>query len=176
MSSKWLIRPAAESDYAAMDRLQTASVHGLCAEVYTPDLIESWVGRPKPERYAKGVEMGALYYVALENTALRGFCGIDLAERLVLAVFAHPDAAGQGVGSLMMEYLFDLAARSGINELRVESSLNAVGFYCRHGFAGYDRSQVRLSTGQKIDGVLMRRTRQPEDDNPAAIDTAKLWD
>lgn len=157
MSNTEAIRPATEQDYIAMDRLQTAAVRNWCASVYSSELIDSWVGTPKPERYLRNARQGSNYYVIPGGKDLAGFCGIHLERCLIDAVFVAPELGGQGVGSRMLGYLFMLADQSGIEQLLLESSLNAVGFYSRHGFVEYGRKQVALSDGQAIEGVLMCR-------------------
>ncbi len=157
------IRPATEQDYVAMDQLQTVSVRALCASVYSQELIEAWVGKPKPERYMRGCQKGASYYACMMGERLCGFCAIGLKRRMVEAVFVHPEMAGQGIGSRMLQHLFTLAAQNGIDQLMLESSLNAIDFYASHGFVEYARCQVELMTGQMIDGALMGRKRSADD-------------
>lgn len=152
---KFIIRPALETDYPVMDQVQTASVRELCVGVYTPELIEEWVGKPRPERYARGREKGASYYVLMSGDKMYGYCGIGLKRLMIEAVFVHPDMAGKGIGGHLLRHLFSVATQAGINKLLVESSLNAVGFYSKHGFVEYGRSKMALTTGKKIDGVLM---------------------
>ncbi|UIP00864.1 GNAT family N-acetyltransferase [Halobaculum sp. CBA1158] len=59
--------------------------------------------------------------------------GVDPAGA-VEAVYVHPDHAGAGVGSLLLSDLEREARDRGLASLGMHASLNAVGFYERHGY------------------------------------------
>lgn len=73
------------------------------------------------------------FYVAEEEGVL-GFFILDLKGAELNAIYLHPDAAGSGVGRRLFEYAEGLAQGNLISELRLKSTLNAVGFYEACGF------------------------------------------
>ncbi|GAA0192084.1 GNAT family N-acetyltransferase [Halobaculum roseum] len=52
----------------------------------------------------------------------------------VEAVYVHPDRAGEGVGTALLADLERAAGDRGLGALGMHASLNAVGFYERHGY------------------------------------------
>ena len=70
-------------------------------------------------------------FVAETDATVVGFGQSKPGE--VLAVFVEPDSARRGIGSLLLaKALSDAGAGKGA--VRVESTINAVGFYEGHGF------------------------------------------
>lgn len=56
-------------------------------------------------------------------------------ENRLEAFFVHPDWQGRGVGSLLLEALEEDARLDALRAVWLESSLTAVGFYAKRGFA-----------------------------------------
>ena len=57
----------------------------------------------------------------------------------------------------MLEHLLGRAASAGLGVLKLDSSLNAVNFYLRHGFTEVGRSKYTTQSGAQIDSVQMER-------------------
>jgi len=72
-------------------------------------------------------------------------------------LFVHPDASGQGVGRRLVEAAEASARSAGRGQLRVWSSLNAVGFYRALGYRSIRRAAMPLAAEIDIDYVLMAR-------------------
>ena len=73
-------------------------------------------------------------------------------------LFVHPDAIGHGVGRRLVEAAEASARAAGRGQLRVWSSLNAVGFYRALGYRSIRRAAVPLSAEIDLDYVLMTRS------------------
>lgn len=151
------IRPASESDFEKMDEVQSAAARDLCSSAYEASLIEAWVGTPKPDRYRRGQKRGAQYHVLLKHRQIIAFGGISIERGSLDALFVDPCHAGKGMGSRMMEHLLEIAREAGVKRLLIESSLNAVSFYARYGFAEYGRSEMACGEGMSMEAVLMER-------------------
>jgi ribosomal protein S18 acetylase RimI-like enzyme len=79
-------------------------------------------------------------FVAEADAKVVGFGQSKPSE--VLAVFVDPGATGRGIGSLLLgRALSDAGAGKGF--VRVESTINAVGFYESHGFHVVGRGSQR---------------------------------
>ena len=152
-----MIRRATEDDFDEMDCVQSAAVRAQCAAFYDADLINAWVGTPDPDRYYRGTERGATFYVMVHDDTIVAYGGLNLQERFLVALFVHPDRMGHGLGKRMIDYLFKIAVEEGIERLSVHSSLNAVTFYRQNGFAELGPVKQPCRGGETLDGVLMER-------------------
>jgi len=62
-------------------------------------------------------------------------CGvIGLEGQAVCNLFVAPDEQGRGIGQELLAHVEALAAEEGLERLRLDSSLTAVGFYERPGY------------------------------------------
>lgn len=156
------VREATAADAAAVCRVHEASIRGLGPEGYDERQVEAWVGDRSPADYDHLGDAGARYdTVAVVDTEgetdgegtrpssgrVVGFgtlvpdrrdyldddAGVDPAGA-VEAVYVHPDHAGAGVGSVLLSDLEREARDRGLASLGMHASLNAVGFYERHGY------------------------------------------
>lgn len=75
------------------------------------------------------------------NNEIIGFSGV--ADQHLEMLFIHPNARGQGVGKLLLEYAIK---KQHIHKVDVnEDNQQAIGFYERFGFKIYDRSELDSS-------------------------------
>ena len=130
------VRVATPEDAEAIHLLHTRSVRALCVGDYSTDQIERWIEGRTPEGYLPAIEEGTMI-VATVGSQVVGF-GHGEPGR-VRAVFVDPDAAGRGVGSRLLREALRLAGRGPV---LLESTLNAVAFYARHGFREIERRSV----------------------------------
>jgi ribosomal protein S18 acetylase RimI-like enzyme len=139
MPSLATVRAAQDADAQAICSLHLSAVRTFCAPHYSPEIIEGWLRGRVPEGYLPGIRTGSLF-VAEVNAKVVGFGQSKPGE--VLAVFVEPGSAGRGIGSLLLERaLRDASAGKGV--VRVESTINAVGFYENHGFRVVARGSQR---------------------------------
>ena len=130
MSAGVSIRAAAVADAPAIHALHTRAVRTLCAAAYAPPVIDGWLEGRQAERYVPAIEAGRMF-IAEHTGAVAGFCEVTPGE--VIALFVDPSHAGSGVGRALLEHALTIAAAGG-RAVRLESTLNAVGFYERAGF------------------------------------------
>ena len=88
-----------------------------------------------PERIAD--ELSSYQTVVCQiDHSLVGFGALDGKE--IKRVYVHPARHHRGIGRAVMAALEQIARRSGITRLSVQSSPNAVSFYERIGYEGED--------------------------------------
>ena len=87
-----------------------------------------------------------------------GFGAINLESKLLVSQFVHPDRAGQGFGQQMLEFLIELARCTQLTELKLDSSINALGFYAKNGFVEVGRGRYETQNGTLLESVKMRLT------------------
>ena len=68
------------------------------------------------------------------NGELVGFAAVSIARREVRAVYVDPSAAGAGVGARLLQRVERFARALAVPTLHLAATLNAVGFYERHGW------------------------------------------
>ena len=133
------IRPARPADADDMHRVHTASVRALCAAAYGPAIIDEWLRGRSAAGYMSGISTG-MSAVAESRARVIGFCEAVPGE--VLGVFVIPECAGHGVGSALLRHAVALAGGPG-SPVKLEATLNAVGFYERLGFRAVRRAVVQ---------------------------------
>lgn len=152
------IRPAGPADAEAMCTLHKAAVRSLCAGAYTTDEIEAWLRDREPAGYRQAMtEGGETMLVAERDGAVVGFASIK--QSLLFGLYVDP-GQGRGAGRPLLEAAEDLVRRSGATVLSLQSTLNAVPFYRKHGFMRQDRSSVRRG-GRDLAVLDMIKALQP---------------
>ena len=96
-------------------------------------------------------------FVAEEDRVL-AFLILDLEGAELNAIYLHPDAVGHGVGRRLVELAEGLARDNSLSELKLKSTLNAVGFYEACGF-----HRVRESIHMHPAGVELRCVEMTKD-------------
>jgi len=84
-----------------------------------------------------------------------GFASLAGRERLDM-VYVHPAAAGQGVGSMLVDALEKLAASRGTARLSADVSDSAEEFFRRRGFVARQRNSVPLG-GEWLANTTMEK-------------------
>lgn len=146
------IRSATAEDAQQIHELHLAAVRTLCAPHYAPEVIEGWLANRSAQGYLRGIGAGATIVAELASNVV-GFGEGVPGE--VVAVFVDPDYASRGIGSALLEHTLRLAHEHR-GAVRLESTLNAVGFYERFGFSQVERSVVRRNRVE-IPIVVMQR-------------------
>lgn len=169
------IRPATEEDQEAIFAVHERSVRGLAADAYDEEVLAAWTDLPDPgdgddagedgpgDRADGQPENGRRYVAEVDSAGddwtVVGFGDVrfeppeyldEPADGGVSAVYVDPDHAGAGVGSTLLERLETEARDRGLDSLGLLASVNAYGFYERHGYdAVADRT---FQFGEDVEG------------------------
>lgn len=146
------IRSATAEDAQRIHELHMAAVRVLCAPHYAPEIVEGWLANRSAQGYLRGIGAGATIVAELASNVV-GFGEGVPGE--VVAVFVDPVFAYRGIGSALLEHTLRLAHEHR-GPVRLESTLNAVGFYKRFGFFEVERSVARRNQVE-IPIVVMQR-------------------
>jgi len=126
-----IFRPARPGDGDAAFELTRIAIAAMAKGHYTPDQIANWMGERTPSFYEEMVTMGRMV-VAERDGVVVGF--VDAVPGELTRLFVAPKETGGGLGSRLLTIGVE-AARGGQDvPVRVEATLNAEGFYLRHGF------------------------------------------
>lgn len=80
---------------------------------------------------------------------------LDLANGEIGAIFVHPGFIQRGIGSKILDHLECLARHLGLEEVKLDATLNAADFYRRYGFVGEQPAIYRSPSGLQLACVLL---------------------
>lgn len=175
------IRAAVLADVPALEALVDASIRVLGANYYSASEIESSM------RYVFGTDTTMIRdgtYVVLESaegilgaggwsfrrtpfggdqaTPVRDSDhrkpGVDPA--VIRAMFVHPSAARQGIGTLILDACEQRAREAGFARLELVATLSGVAFYERRGYRPLETLHYRMGDGSHIDFVRMEKPKR----------------
>jgi len=143
------IRPGTPADAEAVLEAHNAAIEELGAAVYDDEQVAAWSAGHSPDDYE--FDADDRYVVVAEiDGAVRGFGSLSYhpGEHLTAAVdgevtgmYVHPEVAGEGVGTALLEHLETRARERELGALGMWSSMNAVPFYEAQ---GYERVAERV--------------------------------
>ena len=153
------IRPARVPDAAAILAVHIASIRKMCGPHYTPAQIEAWVGPKRREHYEQAMA-SSIVLVAERDGVIVGFgeCAAAGTDGEVRALYLHPDHVGAGLGGQLLGALEDAARARGARAMHVCSSLNAIAFYERAGYARCGGRELEVSGGARLPCESMTRS------------------
>ncbi|HEY9211359.1 MAG TPA: GNAT family N-acetyltransferase [Ancylobacter sp.] len=126
-----VLRPARAGDGAHVFEVTRQSIIGLAKAHYSPAQIDGWMGARTPAYYEELIAKGHMI-VAEREGAMVGFVDAEPGE--VTRLFLMPEAAGAGLGARLLEIGIEKARAGHVGPIKVEATVNAEGFYRRHGF------------------------------------------
>ena len=151
------IREATKSYTDAIHAIHVAAIRALCASVYTPEEIGTWSSNPDVARYARQMDEGRKFLLAVEDANIYGFGVLDATKKEIAGLFVHPDYTGKGIGAQLLRRLESIAIGCDIRLLRVHASLNAQRFYEKYGYKDGEAEKFNLWTGLQIDAMRLAK-------------------
>src|SRR5688500_5069970 len=131
------IRKAMGADAPRLHELHTTSVRALCSGHYAPEVIDGWLLNRRPQGYLAPIERGDIFVAEYCSTIVGFGEGVPGA---IIAVYVYPIALKRRVGSAIMHHALEIARGGHVGPVRLEATLNAVGFYQHFGFREVARS------------------------------------
>ncbi len=144
--SDFPMRPFLLADTPRLQDLYAQSIEELTADDYDEDQRMAWIERAADaEAFAARLSKALTILVEVEGDIL-GFASLtetaDKVRRDIDMLYVHPYAAGQGVGSALVDAMEKLARARGAESLGVEASDTAQDFFERRGFQGVRRNTL----------------------------------
>ena len=135
------IRPATLADAEALCALHKDAVRSLCLGAYTAEEIEAWLREREPAGFRDAMTNGGeTMLVAERDGAVAGFASSK--ATMLFGLYVDP-AKGRGAGQVLLQAAEDGIRQRGAAVLSLQSTLNAVPFYRKHGYMRQARSLVR---------------------------------
>lgn len=150
------IRRAETADADGVYEVHSRSIREICRSHYSEADIDAWAGRLFP-----GVHVDAMssheFFVAVEANLILGFGQLDIKTGEIEAIYVHPMAVSRGLGSRILGRLEEQALSAGLSSLRLDASLNSVGFYEHAGFRREAETTHVMRSGVEIACVRMSK-------------------
>jgi len=140
---RFALRPFLPADVPLLAEIFRASVEELTGDDYSADQQEAWAALADDQAAFGARLAGALTVLGTLDGSPVGFGSLAGNERLDM-LYVHPAAAGQGVGTMLVDALEKLAAARGSRRLTAEVSDSAQDFFRRRGFTPKQRNSVPL--------------------------------
>ena len=149
------IRPATLEDVEEMANIFVSCVKTLNVKDYTNEQIEIIATFCDAQLYLEEIQTGGSIFVA-EAKKIVGFASLSKGRGHIDDLFVHPDYTRQGIGTLLLETLEQVALAKQKSQLSVMASLTARTFYLSRGFKYVKDSKIfDLATGIEIPTIDM---------------------
>ncbi|HKF10301.1 MAG TPA: GNAT family N-acetyltransferase [Xanthobacteraceae bacterium] len=152
---KLALRPFLPADAPLLAEIFRASIAELTGEDYSEAQQEAWAATADDKATFTARLANALTLLGTIDGSPVGFASLADKERIDM-LYVHPAAAGQGVGSMLIDALEKLAASRGAARLTAEVSDSAQDFFRRHGFVATQRNSVQLG-GEWLANTTMEK-------------------
>lgn len=156
------IRTATNADKEHISQVHVASIKNLCNTHYSREQLGSWTSALTPSAYDHALREKVFLVAEDPGKGLLGLGMLDIENAQISAIYIHPDAAGRGIGTLLLRELESIAHESTIDELTVHATLNAQGFYTRLGYVERFMTTHTLPDGSKLECIQMTKELVPE--------------
>jgi GNAT superfamily N-acetyltransferase len=143
-NSDLVVRAARAGDGQAVFDVTRRSIGGLAANHYSAEQISGWMGERTPAFYEDLIAKGRVVVAEREATIV---AFVDAQPGEVTRLFILPDAAGMGLGSRLLKVGIEKARLGHEGPIKLEATLNAEGFYRRHGFTAIGRGHFSHGLG-----------------------------
>jgi putative acetyltransferase len=157
------IRRADPSDANDIALAHRDSILSVGPRFYPPNVVHDWGDGLTPDIYAKGMEGGEVFFIAIgqidNDSAVLGFATHRIDDaRDGGSFYVRGMATRRGIGSALLRTVEAHAIAKGATGIQVEASLAGVEFYKANGFEEVSRGETLLMSGRPIACVFMRKT------------------
>jgi len=140
---KLALRPFLPVDAAVLREIFRDSIEELTADDYSEAQQEAWASVADDAADFGKKLAGQLTLIATLEGSPVGFASLAGKDKVDM-LYVHPAAAGQGVGSMLIDALERLAGGRGVSKLNVDASDSARGFFEKRGYTAQQRNSVSV--------------------------------
>jgi GNAT superfamily N-acetyltransferase len=148
------LRPATADLIECLFEIHRDAVTNGCRSHYSDDQISRWFEGRSPRIYLDAIESQAIWIAEMDRNIL-GFT--EYWPGSVSMLFVRSEAAGMGVGALLLDFAVTAARQDHDGNITVEATLNAQKFYEKHGFVKTGENCLLRESGLRLETVLMDR-------------------
>lgn len=140
---RYPLRPVLPADIDPLRELFAQSIDVLTAEDYDEDQRLAWITRVEDRgAFARRV-LGQTTLLVEREGEILGFASLRENSEIDL-LYVHPYAAGEGVGSALIDALEKIAKGRGTQTMTVDASETAVEFFESRGYTALRRNSVNI--------------------------------
>ena len=159
------LRLGREGDGRNVAQIRYRAIHEIAFNNYSEKILNAW-GRSLSEKelvkrennFNQRIKQDNNIVVVAEiNGKLAGFGEVAVQENELTALYVNPDFKRQGVATAIIIDLESRANQSGLNCLKLHSSLTAEPFYKQNGFQREKEGTHILATGEEMACVIMKK-------------------
>lgn len=127
------IREATLDDELIILDIHKKAIEAGCKDHYSEEQISSWATPQELPPYAEQLNE-SLYLIAEDTDKCIGFGSINKSKPEIETLFVIPEYFGKGIGSEILIQLEKSTNLQSHHKIQVDSTMNAVSFYERHGY------------------------------------------
>ncbi|MBI1201535.1 MAG: GNAT family N-acetyltransferase [Rhodopseudomonas sp.] len=158
---KLALRPFLPADTPVLAEIFRESVMELTADDYSEEQQEAWTSALDDlESFANRLGAQLSLIGTLQGSPV-GFASLAGGKKIDL-LYVHPVAAGQGVGSMLIDALEKLAGARGADKLTVDASDSARGFFEKRGYVAQQRNSVSVGDEWLANTTMSKQLAKPE--------------
>ncbi|RON72685.1 GNAT family N-acetyltransferase [Pseudomonas fluorescens] len=147
------IRRATQRDARIAFDIRRSAILYQCSDAYTEAQLSAWT--------AGTAEDG--YYTLMDKHFYLGCIGgepvatgmLDLDNNEIGAIFVYPQFMQRGIGKRLLVHLEQLARELGLEQVKLDATLNAADFYRLYGFVGQESAVYHSPSGLQLACVPM---------------------
>ncbi len=156
VQSKLALRPFLPTDAPLLAEIFRASIEGLTADDYSASQQEAWASMADDEAAFAARLANALTLLGTIDGSPVGFASLAGAERIDM-LYVHPAAAGQGIGTMLIDALEKLAGSRGAGRLTADVGDSAQEFFKCRGFVAKQRNSIPLGNEWLANTTMEKR-------------------
>jgi putative acetyltransferase len=149
------LRPFLPADTPVLAAIFAAAIQELTGDDYDETQQEAWASVADDEEEFGKKLAGELTLIASLKNAPVGFASLKGKDHIDM-LYVHPNAAGQGVASALLDALEKLAGARGATNLTVDASDNAQEFFRKRGYVARQRNSVTIN-GEWLANTTMQK-------------------
>jgi putative acetyltransferase len=149
------LRPFLPADTPVLAAIFAAAIQELTGDDYDETQQEAWASVADDEEEFGKRLAGELTLIASLKNAPVGFASLKGKDHIDM-LYVHPNAAGQGVASALLDALEKLAGARGATKLTVDASDNAQEFFRKRGYAAQQRNTTTIN-GEWLANTTMQK-------------------
>ncbi len=147
MGARAICRPMTITDVPVVHALIQRTIGACYRGVYSDGAVSFFERYHQEESIERDLRNGHCLVASCDDRIV----GVGaLVRGTVKRVFVEPSAQGKGIGRRLMEELHSVARAKGLRELRLDSSLVAVGFYRGLGYVTVSEAIIDLGGGDTL--------------------------